>query len=324
MVNNLLQSYYPYSDPVATCEILQAIKNLTTDSASSSPSSSPSSSEYKVDIGTLESISLSTQKGQTDLNLLIWDLVDLFGYKPTEGMFEDVVLSFGAARADASSFKALVDMEHNGYVPSYVLLRQFAVKLSGDHKRISHAHDLLNWDSQDGYLSSSTLNCLLLGFGMRKDIDMAFEVFESFAKYGLETDKNTYSFLMESLFLSAKDELNSSSSPEDTNDISVVVDTIIGSMELAGVERSGNFVYEHIRILCMLNKFEDAKAMLEDAIENKLPIKPGLIVMIATEFANRGDVETARYVANLSATAGNGAAPEYLVRRIRSLSTTVE
>ncbi|KAL7519603.1 hypothetical protein ACHAWX_004362 [Stephanocyclus meneghinianus] len=308
-VCNLLQNYYPYSDANATCEILRAIKILATQSPS-----------YRVDIGTLEAISLATQRGQTELNLLVWDLIELFGHQPTESMFEDVILSFGSIRSDAKSFKALIDMENNGYVPSSVLLRQIAFKLSGDFNRLRHARNLFTWNSDHRILSTSTMNCLLLGYGIKKDIDTAFDVFEDFAKYELQTDKNTFTFLMESLYLSVKDKLASSSgSPEDIDDILAIIDTVICSMELARVERSAHFYYEHIRLLCLLTKVDDAKSLLENAIDCKLPIKAGCIVMVATNYVNRGDFCNARYVASLSEIAGCGEAPSYLLRRIRGL-----
>ena len=125
---------------------------------------------------------------------------------------------------------------------------------------------------------------------------------------------------MQSLYLSVKDKLASSSrSSEDIDDILAIIDTVIGSMELAGVERSAHFYYEHIRLLCLLTKVDDAKSLLENAIDSKLPITTGCIVMVATNYVNRGDLCNAQYVASLSEIAGCGEAPSYLLRRIRGL-----
>ncbi|KAL7476080.1 hypothetical protein ACHAW6_001961, partial [Cyclotella cf. meneghiniana] len=209
---------------------------------------------YRVDTGTLEAMSLAAQKGQTELNLLIQDLVELFGHQPTERMFEDVILSFGSIRSDANSFKA-------------VLLRQIAFKLSGDFSRLRHARNLFTWNSDERFLSTTTINCLLLGYGIKKDINTAFDVFEDSANYQLQTDMNTFTSLMESLHLSVKDKSASASrSPEDIDHILAIIDTVIGSMELTRVERSAHFYYEHIRLLCLLTKVDNAKSLLEHAI----------------------------------------------------------
>lgn len=294
---------YCAPDSDATFEILQAIRTLAQDS-----------SDYAIDIGTLESISMTTKQSQhTDLNVLIWDLAELFSYEPTECMFEDVVLSFGSTWQDKSSIKALLDMERSGYTPSYVFLRQYALQLSTTQKRLAHAQNLVTYNEDDQYLSASSMNCLLLGFGMRKDLDKAFEVFEGFVTYNLKTDENTFAFLMESLCLNVKDRVVNE---EDVDDILGIVETIMESMNLAGVDNSSKVLYEHIRILCILKRVDDARKILEKAIVDRLEVKPGTVVMIANGYLDAGDTRKARDVANLSVNAGCGEPPTYLLKRI--------
>ena len=305
-------------DPDATYAILSAIKTLAMDSASETNSSL---SDYKIDIGTLESITMTTKRC-TELHTLVWDLVELFEYQPTVSMFEDVVLSFGRINRDECASKALLDMENNGYVPSYALMKQYALQLSSYHKKLVHLQHLLSFDKDRQYLSSSAMNCLLLGFGMRKDLDSAFEVFEDFTKLNLTHDENTFAFLMESLWLSVKDQV--APGDDDIDDVLAIAETIIGSMQLAGVERGSRFIYDHIRLLCLLKKFDDAKLILEEAIMDRIPIKTGNIIMIATGYLDRGDVESAREVAKLTKAAGCGETPWFLLNRIGKSARTLE
>eukprot|EP01082_Thalassiosira_pseudonana_P013422 g11875.t1 g11875 contig6:772723-774398(+) len=136
-VMNLLKNYHPYLDTTATYEILSAIQTLQS-------SDTPNAADYRVDIGTLETISMNAAKrGHIDLNLLVWDLVESCGERPTECMFEDVILTFANNKSDSNSFAALVDMEKNGFVPSRALLRQLALKLSYSKGRLRHAKNIL-------------------------------------------------------------------------------------------------------------------------------------------------------------------------------------
>ena len=294
----------------ATYDILEAIQKLARDAEGDSTS-------YRINLGTLESISMASN-GRTDLTLLVWDLAELFKYKPTECMFEDAVLSFGTSREDGNSFRALLDMENSGYLPSHVFLRRYSLQLSKYKKRLVHVQNLLGYNHDGQFLSSSAMNCLLLGYGMHKDLEKSFETFENFGSYNVQANDITFAYLMEALWLNVKERQKTSElTDEDIDDILAVVDTVIRSMQLAGVEGSSSFIYEHMRLLCLLKKFDDAKLILESAIENGLAIKTGSIVLIATGYLEVDDIETARKVANLSVAAGCGEAPNFLMKRIQ-------
>jgi pentatricopeptide repeat protein len=302
-------------DVDATYEILQAVKKLVEDSGHEAKDFS---SEYMVTIGALESISMVTKRSN-DLSLLVWDIAELLGYHPNECMFEDVIISFGGAKTD-TALKAILDMENSGYAPEYALLRQCALKLSCSDRRLVFAKNVLAYNKDSQYRSTSTMNCLLLGYGMRKDLDSAFEVFELFQEYDLRADENTFAFLMESFWLCVKARFQSSEcNDDDISDILGIVDTILGSMELAGVERDKRFIYEHMRLLCLIKQVDDAKQCLHAAISDKISVKASSIVMIANGYLAKGDVQSARDVANLFVAAGCGEAPAFLLDRIGSL-----
>ncbi|KAL9179850.1 hypothetical protein ACHAXT_007820 [Thalassiosira profunda] len=321
-VRKLLQCYRPFADTKAVHEMLVAIKTLH----SGSDQSLTDAEDYRVDLGTLEAISLAASAASNiDLNLLCWDLVDMFGYQPTEGMFEDVVLSFSVQKySDEDMFAALVDMEGNGYLPSRALLKNIALKMSGVPRRLSHAEHKLMWHENEHVRSTHTLNALLMGYGMRGNIDAAFRVFESFPKNGLQPDENTFTFLMEVLYIDTKnrfplkDNQASVDSPEDIEDVLGAAQIILDSMEGAGVAATKLFYHEQIRVLCALGLLEDAKMLVEEAVAVGTPLPVATLYLLATRLAHAGNYQMAHAVADLSAVAGCGDGTS-IANRIRNI-----
>ena len=273
--------------------------------------------DYRVDIGTLENISMiSAQNKKVELNLLVWDLVELFGYEPTECLFEDVILAFGGGTSDQNLFAALVDMEKNGFVPSRVLLYRIAVTLSRNKGRLRHARKLLTSNEVENAMTTSSMNSLLLGFGMRKDLDSAFNIFDDFFRYGIRPDANTFSFLMEALYLDTKERFSAKapdSVPDEVEDVLGAIEIVLNSMRAAGVEKSSHLIHEHVRLLCVVGKVEEAKIVLDEAIANRTRVSMGSIVSTAMSFARSGNFEMARTVAGLTDIAGCGKPPTYLI-----------
>ena len=86
---------------------------------------------YRVDIGTLEQITAAgARKASPELNLMVWDLVEMLGYQPTEAMYENTIQAFCMAyRQDHSVFAVLAEMQSNGYEPSRALIRSISRSL---------------------------------------------------------------------------------------------------------------------------------------------------------------------------------------------------
>jgi hypothetical protein len=136
--NNFIRS----TDTDATHEILSIIQKLQLDIA---VIESPPVDDYRIDLGMLEAISMASARKNVDLTLLVWDLVELFGYAPTAGMFEDVIMSFAATYQNENMFSALSDMERNGFVTSPGLLKFVGMKISRNDKRIRHSYNTITW-----------------------------------------------------------------------------------------------------------------------------------------------------------------------------------
>lgn len=260
-----------------------------------------------------------------DLNLLVWDLVELFDYNPTESMFEDVVMSFGAIMQDQNMYSALVDMEKNGFAPSRPLLRYVALKLTTSEKRLAHSDKLLEWHENDHVRSTSSMNALMLGYGMKREINNAFRVFENLDSFNLTPDSNTFTFLMEILYMDTKDRFpyqpskpEQQHNPQDIEDVIGAAEIILDAMEEAGVKKTKLFYNEQIKLLCALRMLEDAGLVLEEAISTGTPVSNSALHLLATRFADLGEYEKAHAVAESSVAAGCGD-NSHLVNRINNI-----
>ncbi len=304
----------PETQPVR--EILSSIHKLQSETPQSALS------DYKLDIGTLETISTAAvQEKNIDLNMLIWDLLDVYQYKPTECLFENVILCFALRKRDENAFAALMDMEMSGFTPSRALLRRVAVKVSyKSHGRMVNARNLI-YDSAN-LMGTPSMNVLILGLGMRRDIQAALEVYDHLISNNLAADTNTFDFLMESLYIDAKDIFTSNKEnprPEDVDYVVSGMGMIEKSMEEAGIEPSTHFYHEKIRVLCTIGRTMEAKTVFDEAIEKGTKVGVGSIVFLTYRLASMGDFDGAKQVVELCSVAGCGKPPEYLIVQLKNM-----
>lgn len=121
-----LQNLFPYTN---VDETILALKSIIELHSSWEPGNMHPN--YKVDIGTLEHVmAAAARKGSFELNILVWDLVDLLGYEPTECMYENTMQGFVMGPGqDANMFVVLGEMEERGFVPSRALIRSLSRSL---------------------------------------------------------------------------------------------------------------------------------------------------------------------------------------------------
>lgn len=310
-----VHAIFLFQDTQPIQEILTSIHKLQSETPQSALT------DYKLDLGTLEAISTAAvQEKNLDLNLLVWDLLDLYQYKPTECLFENVILSCALRKRDENAFAALMDMERSGFTPSRALLRRLAVKVSyKSHGRMVNARNLI-YDAAD-LMGTPSMNVLILGLGMRRDIQAAMEVYDHMILNGLVADGNTFDFLIEALYIDAKDIFTPNEEnprPEDEDYVISGMGMIEKSMEAAGIEPSTHFYHEKIRLLCTIGRPEEAKIVLDEAIEKGTRIGVGSIVFLTYRLASNGDFDAANQVVELCSVAGCGDPPEYLVVQLKN------
>jgi hypothetical protein len=120
---HVLQNLFPYTNLDETTLAVKAMIQLQ-----SSWEVGQRHPNYRVDIGTLEFVmAAAARKGSFDLNLLVWDLMDLLGYEPTECMYESTILCFAMGfRQDHNMFAVFGEMEERGYTPTRPLIRSLS------------------------------------------------------------------------------------------------------------------------------------------------------------------------------------------------------
>jgi hypothetical protein len=124
LVLGAMGNLFPYHNTGASYKMLQTIAELQS-------TARPGEVPYQLDISTLEAISsAAAAKGFFDMNLAVWDMLDLLGYQPTEGIYENTILAFCARPPTyANAFVVLADMEEKGMIPSRALIRGMSTYL---------------------------------------------------------------------------------------------------------------------------------------------------------------------------------------------------
>jgi hypothetical protein len=122
---NALENLFPYTDVESTYIALKAIVDLQ------STAKPEDEHQYVVDISALEVIGAAAARaGHYPLSLLLWDLIDLLGYHPTEAIYENTIIVFAAQpETYGNAFTVLADMEASGYEPSRALIRGLSLCL---------------------------------------------------------------------------------------------------------------------------------------------------------------------------------------------------
>lgn len=134
VVLSALDNLFPFTNTVAVTKMLQAILRLQqqiVEINKNGSSDGENGDQYYVDMGTLEMIgAAAASQGQSDVNLLIWDMLDILGYQPTVGVYENTVAAFAMNTFTyREAFTVLVEMEDRGFKPSRALLRTFSTHL---------------------------------------------------------------------------------------------------------------------------------------------------------------------------------------------------
>ena len=116
-INKLCDAYYPfYDNRQDTMMFLKTMEILY-----------KKSSFYKIDISILETMSYTASRfADIDLILYIWDLLDVYGYRPTIDLYENACKTFvsGYSKRDHDVLSILTEMEKvDGFVPSRILIR---------------------------------------------------------------------------------------------------------------------------------------------------------------------------------------------------------
>ena len=150
-----------------------------------------------------------------------------------------------------------------------------------------------------------------------RNMDMAFKVYDSFQRLGIQTDDRTYSILLESFNLSLREV---ETAPKD--EIFFTLQELLIDMDSAGVGRNKEFCNEHIRLLCALDRLQDATIELEQLGSDLGPrrkdgIPCGSVIMLVNRLLQAREFKLARDVARLGEQVGCADHVPLMIRKIR-------
>jgi len=134
IVLHALDNFFPFTDTASVTRMLQAIKQLQQEVVTAAEREGRAvdpKEQYTVDIGTLEMIgAAASSQGSSDVNLLVWDMLDLLGCEPTVGIYENTVVAFAMNTFTyKEAFTVLAEMEASGFKPSRALIRSCSTHL---------------------------------------------------------------------------------------------------------------------------------------------------------------------------------------------------
>lgn len=125
----VIHNMFPYTDTAPICVALQGFLDIQTKSLEQNNEKvSALYKQYSIDRSTLEMISAgAAHSGDPELILLVWEVLEMAGYKPTEQIYENTVVAF-ACRRDGlhQAFAAVAAMKDEGFDVSRALIRSFS------------------------------------------------------------------------------------------------------------------------------------------------------------------------------------------------------
>ena len=134
IVLQALDNFFPFTDKEPVTRMLKAVLQLqqeVVESAAKQGVAVDPKSQYMVDIGVLEMIgAAAASQGSSEINLLVWDMLDVLGYEPTVGIYENTVMAFAMNTFTyKEAFTVLAEMEASGHEPSRALIRSCSAHL---------------------------------------------------------------------------------------------------------------------------------------------------------------------------------------------------
>jgi hypothetical protein len=125
IVLRAIHNMFPFGNSEASRVSLQAVLELIQQEPNED--SPYAQAEYRLDMGTLEAMSVGAAKsGDSKFILLLWDVMDQLAYKPTEAIYENTIVAFAASDNLENAFAAMASMEAEGFPVSRALVRSFS------------------------------------------------------------------------------------------------------------------------------------------------------------------------------------------------------
>ncbi|CAJ1958464.1 unnamed protein product [Cylindrotheca closterium] len=265
----VVHNMFPYTDTQQMRVALQALLDLH---ASFDEDVDPSSNaamyeHYKIDRSTLEMISTgAAQKGDPELIMLVWEVLETLGYNPTEHLFENTIVAFACNEsALVDAFAAVSAMKEAGFEVSRALIRSVSRAIRSKRWHVTNAFELLTESNQEDLICLENFNIVMSSYAERGDVNDVLRVMQTIRDIDLQPNQDSYAFAMEVL---GKD-LHRRKSSKDKSLVHKNIEkasSLLASMEEEGVQPSADFVRNYVELLCMGNELNTATELIQDCL----------------------------------------------------------
>ena len=295
-VLHALANLYPYHDATATIRMLKCVLKLQQTPVEQFQQYTFQGADYRVNLSTLELIgAAAASKGYYDMNLVIWDMMDVMGYEPTEFVYENTILAFLARPTTyANAFACLADMEENGFVPTRALVRSMSSYLRLASKNLHVANGVLKDMRQEGRPPSvAAFNAVLSGAAERGDVDRALSMMDEFACNNLEPNSDSYSFALETFGKTLSRRRVNPASETLTASCLDLADSILSTIEEKGISLTQHIVRAYVELLCIAQETETATNVVRQSHTRGL-VNNKILYRVAVANLERGNLDVAR------------------------------
>ena len=324
------------------------------------------------------------KKGHSKSILLIWEYLALIHDalqktdesqaslydRPSEGLYENAASTFAASgREDHLVFGILAEMEREGYAPSRSFLIRLASSLRtrSSVRRLGHAMHIIrnsyansqdeveergngeNKGEEEGIAlkpTTSGLNIILAGYADFGFSTNAMNVYHEFEQLECIPDENTYSFLMDSIYMDISTAIPpktrdtgrgnemkfDDTTPSDYSSIDdemitwfntriEAADTIFEAAIEMGHGADEFLIHSYLKILCIKGDLEKALCLIDEMFENRERISQSTLGILAMSYAERGNFEIVDDILLMSSNqaGGENGLPRHMVERIEIL-----
>jgi pentatricopeptide repeat protein len=317
----VIHNMFPYTDTTKMRVVLQALIDI--EKAKRHGKNENNHNPYKkdfnrIDMSTLEMISTSAARmSDALLILLVWDVLGISGYQPSETIFENTVLAFAADPENGlpQAFVALESMKDYGYKPSRALLRSFSYFIRNKLSTVDDALDIVlqktaeidddNGTAMEGssLLSLESLNVVMSGYAERGEVEQTLDIIQIMDENDIAPNKDSFSFAIEVL---GKD-IHRRKLMDDSSRIHrnlEIADSILNRMEKCSIEPSSFIIRQYIELLCLAGEVEIATDVVEKRIVDEndqlsLMVCNKTIYRVALENLSNGSIEKAKEIAEM-------------------------
>jgi pentatricopeptide repeat protein len=298
----VIHNMFPYTNSSQMSVVLQALLDIYSKcQEEGNEANAALYQEYSIDLATLEMISAGAAKaGDPELILLVWEVLEMTGFKPTEQIYENTVVAFACTKDGLfQAFAALATMKDEGFEVSRAVIRSFSRAIRSKRRHVDNAFRLLTTEDSEDLQCLENFNVVMSSYAERGDVNETLGILDIISQHGLTPNQDSYSFAMEVL---GKD-LHRRKSTKDKAWVHKNIElasTLLTMMEKECIAPSADVVRNYVELLCMGNELGTATALIEDCLStDKMTsiINNKTLYRVALSNAEAGNIDKAKELA---------------------------